>query len=335
MKSAKTSCAECPSSEMLSSWYDRELRDCRIDEHVATCDECRRVIAAYHSLDNMLSSNLGMGGRSEVIIRSVLDQSKRPLLRRFPVYKLSLVAGLAIIATTLVVTINKLPENGVAANTLAPDTADATATATETDAVAATTAATAPEVTAKPAGLPQVPTVGETRSTFAPASPHGRVFNSNPPVLVRSAGGSGRIELMSMENSGRTPNAGVWTENLNFKSGNRKQAGIANRQFDHQRNVGNFVRHVWLVNDTASPLKALKMYTESDDELLDQLIARDSDRYLLQMMLSDKDLQSLVNRFDALEFNLLSPSEPQPSDYQTLKFTGKNVKYEIDIIREE
>mgnify|MGYP001221987358 CR=1 FL=1 len=116
MKSAKASCAECPSSEMLSSWYDRELRDCRIDEHVATCDECRRVIAAYHSLDNMLSSNLGMGGRSEVIIRSVLDQSKRPLLLRFPVYKLSLVAGLAIIATTLVVTINKLPENGVAAN---------------------------------------------------------------------------------------------------------------------------------------------------------------------------------------------------------------------------
>ena len=332
MKSAKTSCAECPSSEALSSWYDRELRDCRIDEHVATCDECRRVIAAYHSLDNMLSSNLGMGGRSEVIIRSVLDQSKRPLLLRFPVYKLSLVAGLAIIATTLVVTINKLPENGVAANTLAPDTA--AAAATETDAVAAT-ATTAPEVTAKPAGLPQVPTVGETRSTFAPASPHGRVFNSNPPVLARSTGGSGRIELMSMENSGRTPNAGVWTENLNFKSGNRKQAGITNRQFDRERNVGNFVRHVWLVDDTASPLKALKMYAESDDELLDQLIARDSDRYLLQMMLSDKDLQSLVNRFDALEFNLLSPSEPQPSDYQTLKFTGKNVKYEIDIIRKE
>jgi hypothetical protein len=333
MKSSKASCAECPSSEMLSSWYDRELRDCRIDEHVATCDECRRVIAAYHSLDNMLSSNLGMGGRSEVIIRSVLDQLKRPLLLRFPVYKLSLVAGLVIIATTLVVAINKLPENGVAANTLSPDAVDATAT--ETDTVAATTATTAPEVTDKPAGLPQVPTVGETRSTFAPASRHGRVFNNNPSVLVRSIGGNGRIELMSMENSGRTPNAGVWTENLNFKSGNRKQAGIANRQLDRQRNVGNFVRHVWLVNDTASPLKALKMYTESDDELLDQLIARASDRYLLQMMLSDKDLQSLVNRFDALEFNLLSPSEPQPSDYQTLKFTGKNVKYEIDIIRKE
>ncbi len=332
MKSAKTSCTECPSSESLSSWYDRELRDCRIDEHVATCDECRRVIAAYHSLDNMLSSNLGMG-RSDVIIRSVLDQSKRPLLRRFPVYKLSLVAGFAIIATTLVVTINKLPENGVAANTLTPDAVDTTAI--ETDTVAATTAATAPEVTAKPAGLPQVPTIGETRSTVAPASPHGRVFNSNSPVLVHSTGSSGRIELMSMENSGRTPNAGVWTENLNFKPGNRKQAGIANRQLDRQRNVGNFVRHVWLVDDTASPLKALKMYAESDDELLDQLIARDSDRYLLQMMLSDKDLQSLVNRFDALKFNLLSPSEPQPSDYQTLKFTGKNVKYEIDIIRKE
>ena len=331
MKSAKTPCTECPSSEMLSSWYDRELRDCRIDEHVATCDECRRVIAAYHSLDNMLSSNLSTG-RSDVIIRSVLDQSKRPLLLRFPVYKLSLVAGLAIIATTLVVTINKLPENGVAANTLAPDTADAAAT--ETDTVAAT-ATTAPEVTAEPAGLPQVPTVEETRSTVAPASPHGRVFNNNPPVLVRSTGGSGRIELMSMENSGRTPNAGAWTENRNFKSSNRKQAGIANRQLDRQRNVGNFVRHVWLVDDTASPLKALKMYTESDDELLDQLIARASDRYLLQMVLSDKDLQSLVNRFDALEFNLLSPSEPQPSDYQTLKFTGKNVKYEIDIIRKE
>jgi hypothetical protein len=328
MKSAKTSCTECPSSEELSSWYDRELRDCRIDEHVATCDECRRVIAAYHSLDNMLSSNLDMG-RSDAIIRSVLDQSKRPFLLRFPVYKLSLVAGLAIIATTLVVTINKSPENAVAANSLTPDAVDTTAT--ETDPVAATTGPPVPEVTAKPAGLPQVPTVGETRSTLAPASPHGRVFNSNPPVLVRSTGGSGRIELMSMENSGRTPNAGIWTENLNFNSSNRKRAGIPNRQ----RNVGNFVRHVWLVDDTASLLKALKMYTESDDELLDQLIARDSDRYLLQMMLSDKDLQSLVNRFDALKFNLLSPSEPQPSDYQTLKFTGKNVKYEIDIISNE
>jgi hypothetical protein len=279
----------------------------------------------------MLSSNLGME-RSEVIIRSVLDKSKRSLLLRFPVYKLSLVAGLAIIATTLVVTINKLPENGVAANAPAPNTADAAAA--ETDTVAAT-ATTAPEVTAEPAGLPQVPIVGKSRSTFAPASPHGRVFNNNPPVLVRSTGSSGRIELMSMESSGRTTNAGVWTENLNFKSGNRKQAGITNRQVGRQRNVGNFVRHVWLVDDTASPLKALKMYAESDDELLDQLIARDSDRYLLQMMLSDKDLQSLVNRFEALEFNLLSPSEPQPSGYQTLKFTGKNVKYELDIIRKE
>ena len=331
MKSAKTPCTECPSSESLSSWYDRELRDCSIDEHVATCDECRRVIAAYHSLDNMLSSNLGQG-RSEVIIGNVLDKSKRPLLLRFPMYKLSFVAGLAIIATTLVVTINKLPEDSVAARPLTPAAVDVTAT--ETDTVAAT-ATTATEVAAKPAGMPKVPIVGETRSTFAPASPHGRVFNNNPPVLVHSTGGRGRIELMSMENSGRTPNAGVWTENLNFKPSNRKQVGIANRQIDRQRNVGNFVRHVWLVDDTESPLNALKMYTESDDELLDQLIARDSDRYLLQMMLSDKDLQSLVNRFDALKFNLLSPSEPQPSDYQTLKFTGKNVKYEIDIIRKE
>jgi hypothetical protein len=317
MKTDSSPCAECPSSEVLSSWYDRELRNPEIDEHLAVCKGCQKVIAAYQSIDNVLTAGLSTD-RRDVIIRSVIKQSGRPSILHFPMYKVSIAAGLAVVAVTLFIALNQMP--------LTPGTG----LAAELDDSEIETEIDLAEAIVEPAPMIAA-TRGPDHSTVEPPPMPFAVARSTSPAPAPR-------EPRFHSTEAATATGGIADLRLvNFDPDSRNTRDITPRRrsipASDQKVVEDFVRHIWLVDETVAPLEALKTYTESDGQLLVDLIARDSDRYLLQMVLTDKDLQSLVNRFHDLRFKLLSPDAPQPGIIQTLNFSGKPVKYEMDIVR--
>lgn len=95
--------------------------------------------------------------------------------------------------------------------------------------------------------------------------------------------------------------------------------------------VGNHVWHVWLVDDPAKPLDELARRMPQVREELDKLKQEQRDHYLLQVMISDRNLQDLVSRFEEMGFDLLSPAHPQPTG--STKLDGRLVRYEVDFVR--
>ena len=100
-----------------------------------------------------------------------------------------------------------------------------------------------------------------------------------------------------------------------------------------EKTVADQVRHVWVVADTALPLAELKKVMPHEAGKFDRLMGEHRDRYLLQLMVSDRNLQELVDRFDKLEFKLLSPAAQQPGA-KGLRYSGKSIQYEVDFVRQ-
>ena len=64
-----------------------------------------------------------------------------------------------------------------------------------------------------------------------------------------------------------------------------------------------------------------------------ELIKQDRSEYVLQLVVPDTRLQSLVDHFSSLNYRLMSPAAPQPGQSHRIKLTGKLVQYEIDFVQ--
>ena len=58
---AKNILKECPSEEELNAWYDSELRDPVIEDHLTSCSKCRKVLRSYLEIDSEIQGNLCSG----------------------------------------------------------------------------------------------------------------------------------------------------------------------------------------------------------------------------------------------------------------------------------
>jgi hypothetical protein len=96
--------------------------------------------------------------------------------------------------------------------------------------------------------------------------------------------------------------------------------------------VAGSVRHVWLVKDATAPLKWLRPLLPGHEDTLDHWINTNSDTYRLQLTLTDRELQGLVNQLASQGFALLSPDAPQPGLFRQGTFTERPVVYEVHFV---
>ena len=99
-----------------------------------------------------------------------------------------------------------------------------------------------------------------------------------------------------------------------------------------EREVADVVWHVWIADDPARALEELRDFLPGNQTEIDRLEAEQRDRYPLQVLLPDRSLQELVNRYHDLGLSLLSPAAPQPG-VSNVKLSGKMVQYEVDFVR--
>ena len=94
--------------------------------------------------------------------------------------------------------------------------------------------------------------------------------------------------------------------------------------------LANSVRHVWVVSDVAA---AEREFLGTLPENATPLCTNRKDRAAsFKVILSDRQLQQLVNRMEDAGWALVSPSLPQPGEEGKLLVTGKEVLYVVDLV---
>ena len=97
--------------------------------------------------------------------------------------------------------------------------------------------------------------------------------------------------------------------------------------------LGDYVHHVWVTDDPTMPLNALKGMVKKHEDVFEELIREDQDRYHMKFRILDKHLQELVTYLDKMGCDLLSPDAPQPGENKEVKFSGKLVEYDVDFVK--
>lgn len=90
----------CPSPVDLSAWLDGE-HSVSLEAHLATCKKCRRVVAFYRCMDQVVrGASQPDGGLPERIICACLEESGRTPVLAMPVLRnsLKLAAAVAVLA---------------------------------------------------------------------------------------------------------------------------------------------------------------------------------------------------------------------------------------------
>lgn len=97
--------------------------------------------------------------------------------------------------------------------------------------------------------------------------------------------------------------------------------------------VADHVRHVWLVEEPERPLRRLQKMFPRQREELQGLIDDDESRYVLQIVIDERQLHGIVNEFYISGFKLLSPDAPQPGQAYDEDALGRTVQYEVNFVR--
>ncbi len=105
---------ECPSEEELNAWYDSELRDPVLEDHLARCPKCRNILRSYLEIDSEIQGNLSFAYdlkmASRIRSRSMARIRGRRRFRLLYLNTWGRVAACAVIAVLVLVIRNRFKE---------------------------------------------------------------------------------------------------------------------------------------------------------------------------------------------------------------------------------
>lgn len=117
--------------------------------------------------------------------------------------------------------------------------------------------------------------------------------------------------------------AGVNSSLVPASSEGRLHVGIASQ-----------LRHVWTVPDLGEADNLLRKIGQANEKNI-VVKEKNDEQVIYSVALSDAEVQSLVNLLHEENWSLVSPGYPQPKEEYNAVFTGKNVDYEIQIVRQQ
>ena len=91
----------CPPEEDLIAWFDSELQDRSLEEHITDCDNCQKKVRTYHKIDAALQEELHI--EHDIVLRikeNTLKEVGRPKIMSMKLW-ISLAACVAIVSTAL------------------------------------------------------------------------------------------------------------------------------------------------------------------------------------------------------------------------------------------
>ncbi len=342
----------CPGYDDLSAWHDSAAPDTEIDTHVRTCQACQNILHEMEVIDMQVQQHLEeILPDARTMEHLILNTRKHIQPRAIPVlsFRNLLRIAAAVAALLVVVAIQRQlqtsaespvqraespvevdaqfvtdipvdetsyrlsPLNQKLIDDLVREFGPMMASSSPRPAPAASMPVSI-GASAKPYEVASLPTVGSAVDSL--------VGPSRRPV-ESPIGSSSQLDFTSDINL-------VWYGTPpSFQEADTERISLVNTR----KTVRDRVRHVWLVPETAAPLRELQQLLPRHKQDFQDLINQDRDEYVLQLVISDKDLQELVDHFDSLDFKLISPTAPQPGDGANLRLTGKGVQYEIDFVR--
>jgi hypothetical protein len=294
----------CPAIEALSAWHDGELVDDALAQHLESCEHCQEAVAFFQRADTYLEDagtpSPQVLARIQRRTRKAIEPPAKPSL--IPVSSWAWVGMAAAVAVGLLILKGRVEQAAglVAEAPPAPTT---------------TVVTSAPEAPAAVIADSQPADVADD-----PAAPRWK-SNTEPPETARQPTSTLRLEdvtLVGVQDLGPTLPA---------------HSSIPGRATE--REVSDYVHHVWLVNDPTQALGSLRaLMPEEQREVLGQLMRQKQGHYRLHLGISDRNLQALVNYFGQNGLDLVSPAAPQPDPvHSDLQFSGKSVHYQLDFVK--
>jgi len=160
------------------------------------------------------------------------------------------------------------------------------------------------------------PTLVKASVPVAPETviPAPQVADSPPPAPEALQAGSliNTGELMAVSTTGDAMDSSVYS---------RQQT----------QPIPDYVRHVWIVNNLENGIKTLKAMVPADAACeINPEVGRN--RAAFVVLVTDRQIQSLVDGLAGSGFSLVSPALPQPGEKQKVLVSGKTVLYDVEIV---
>jgi hypothetical protein len=313
----------CPTWDDLSAWRDGFLVDRRVAAHLDRCAQCQQALHDMEAMDLELMQHLAEVTPDEATLQRMVAKTRRrieaPAWRtQWLLVVAKLAACVALLAAIAVTWRHYATDRQLAAAPapqLLPVAADDQVddlSPFEQQLVQRLVREFGPPAAAAPAAAPDLPSSGAAAALVAtPAVP--------APVASQAPGTLNLPNIRMVGYGAPTPTV----------------TAIADEALprEQSRQVGDRVRHVWLVDDTAAPLRELQVLMPRHRPDFEELINQNQDEYVLQLLVSDQDLQALVDHFARLQYKLMSPEAPQPGQGSQMRLSGKQVRYEVDFVR--
>jgi len=313
----------CPSWDDLSAWRDGQLTDRRLAAHLDRCTHCQEALHDMEAIDLELMQHLEDVTPDEATIQRMVVRTRRRI--EAPAWRLQwllvvakLAACVALVAAIAITwqhfgKAQPLAAAPAARLSLAPDEPADDLSPFEQQLVQSLLREFGPPPTAAVPAAPLPPSASAAESLVAtPAAAAAPTATQAPGTL--------HLPNIRMVGYG-APTAGP--------------TSITDEALPREQTlqIGDRVRHVWLVDNTAAPLRELQVLMPRHKPDFEELINQNQDEYVLQLLVSDQDLQALVDHFARLQYKLMSPDAPQPGQGSQMRLVGKPVRYEVDFVR--
>lgn len=339
--------ASCPDFEVLSAWYDSELRDEALEQHIRSCDLCARLVASFTAIDHQCHAPVildaqGLGRIKSATREKIADEPRWRAL----VTPMRLAAAAAIFggvfafrayqtyhsdSTEPFLTLAPAGE-GEPTERLAQLT---TPTPLEqsgrtVELVQATQAAAAMQqsqsveptpIDRGPETMVAISNCGPRKDAPTPIEPM-KTFKKPAPVVPTP------LTYTAAQMVGYTkgsPSFAAPGSSTMVSSAVIQPRTMAVELSDH-------VRHVWFVEEVEEPVAELQGLLPDKSDDIDAMLKADSSGIALDLVVEDRNLAKLVDHFHARGFDLVSAEAPQPDASDSILFTGKKIRYHIEIV---
>lgn len=315
---------ECPSFETLSAWYDGEEQDIRLKAHVEHCENCQQIIADFELFDDEIARHIESIAPDKSTVQRLVKQTRYRLhpksIRFLPFPVLWRLAACLALVLGIFGLYQQWDRHRYE---LANQPLDV-----------ATVAGQAEEDLDELSAFEQE-LIEDLIAEFGDSAVDFDLQEVAAPQPVASSSGTSDAGLRETEINA---NGVLQLNDISFVGYGPPRALEVETESSispapRPKLLDDHVRHVWLVDDATDPLRSLQALMPAHKQDFAELIAQQRDEYVLQFVVQDRDLQELVNHFDALNYKLISPNSPQPGNGDELRLTGKRVQYEVDFVR--
>jgi len=296
----------CPSVEQLSQFLDLTVADLSqpqwdlVASHLKECAACRNKVAAYQRLDQALKvAVVPPAGLADRIIAACQDANAHETIQPFPWWR------------------SGWGKAGIAAAVLA--FAGLTVVNVSTSGSGGSFVASAPQDSATPVMFPAAagPLLAEAATAVAA-----------PPLAEDGASATGALyERGKLSGS-------VNSQDLRTVSRLAQKAQAAPAAAVKYL-LPDTVRHVWTVDDLARSRKRLADASTAMQAPVAWSNDDERGRLKAVLLLTDGELQQLVDRLGDGHWALVSPYLPQPNAPDLVHVTGKRLQYEIILVQRE